>query len=128
MPRTRRVQYPGGVFHLVSRFARDERWLELDGARQAYLDLLEKASRSTDVAILAYCLMSNHVHLVVVQGQASLERFTKSVHTGFAGWVHRSQSRRKALGPVFAGRPRTLLVEQDSYLLELVRTKGDGPA
>ena len=105
MPRTSRVYFPGGVFHLVSRFARDEWWLDRDGAREAYLELLERASRSTDVAVLAYCLMSNHVHLVVVQGQASLERFTKSVHTGFAGWAHRSQSRSKALGPVFAGRP-----------------------
>lgn len=127
MPRTSRVHYPGGIFHLVSRFARDEWWLERDGARQGYLDLLERTSRSTDVAVLAYCLMSNHIHLVVVQGQASLERFTKCVHTGFAGWVHRSQSRRKALGPVFAGRPRSLLVEQDSYLLELVRYVHNNP-
>jgi len=101
--------------------------LERHGARQAYLELLEKASDSTDVAVLAYCLMSNHVHLVVVQGQASLERFTKCVHTGFAGWVHRDQSRRKTLGPVYAGRPRSLLVEQDSYLLELVRYVHNNP-
>jgi REP element-mobilizing transposase RayT len=89
--------------------------------------LLEKASRSTDVAVLAYCLMSNHIHLVVVQGQSSLERFTKSVHTGFASWAHRSQSRSKAPGPVFAGRPRSLLVEQDRYLLELVRYVHNNP-
>jgi REP element-mobilizing transposase RayT len=111
----------------VSRFARDEWWLDRDGAREAYLEFLGKASYSTDVAVLAYCLMSNHVHLVVVQGQASLERFTKCLHTGFASWAHRSQSRKKALGPVFAGRPRSLLVEQDSYLLELIRYVHNNP-
>ncbi|MBN1654711.1 MAG: transposase [Deltaproteobacteria bacterium] len=127
MPRTSRLYFPGGVFHLVSRFARDEWWLDREGARQAYLELLEKASRWTDVMVLAYCLMSNHIHLVVVQGQASLERFSKSVHTGFASWVHRSQSRTKALGAVFAGRPRSVLIEQDSYLLELVRYVHNNP-
>jgi putative transposase len=77
--------------------------------------------------VLAYCLMSNHVHLVVVQGEAPLERFTKSVHTGFASWARRSRRRGKALGAVFAGRPRAVLVEEDGYLLELVRYVHNNP-
>jgi len=66
---------------------------------------------------VAYCLMSNHVHLVVVQGEAPLERLTKSVHTAFASWAQRSHRRGKAMGPVFAGRPRGVLVDKDAHLL-----------
>jgi putative transposase len=127
MSRTARVSLAGGVFHLVSRFARDEWWLDREGARGAYLELLGKAVEGTDVAVLGYCLMSNHVHLVVVQGEASLERFMKSVHTGFARFAQRSRRRNKALGPVFAGRPRSVLVEQDRYLLELIRYVHNNP-
>jgi REP element-mobilizing transposase RayT len=115
------------VFHLVSRFARDERWLDRAGARAAYLELLGAAAEKADVAVIAYCLMSNHVHLVVVQGRVPLERFTKSLHTGFASWAHHSKARGKAQGPVFAGRPRALLVEADAYLLQLVRYVHNNP-
>src|SRR4051794_14948603 len=113
MARTARISLPGGIFHVVSRFARDEWWLDRDGARDAYLALLGKAAAVDDAQVLAYCLMSNHVHLVVRQGTAPLSRLMKSVHTGFATWVHRNRRRSKAQGPVFAGRPRMVLVEQD---------------
>ena len=106
---------------MVSRFARDERWLDRAGARDAYLAQLGKALEKSDAEVLAYCLMSNHVHLVVIQGNTPLSRLMKSVHTGFAGWVRRSVRAKKALGPVFAGRPRMLLVDREEYLLALVR-------
>lgn len=127
MSRQARVSLPGGVFHLVSRFSRDEPWLDREGGREAYLELLGQAAASTDVQVLGYCLMSNHVHLVVVQGEASLERFTKSLHTGFASWAHQRGRGKKAHGPVFAGRPRSVLVQRESYLLELVRYVHNNP-
>jgi putative transposase len=126
MPRTARLDAPGGVFHLVSRFVRDEPLLDEEGARDAYLELLGAAATKADVTVLAYCLMSTHVHLVAVQGQITLERFTKSVHTGFAKWVNGRRG-KKAQGPVFAGRPRTLLVDEDTYLLQLVRYVHNNP-
>jgi REP element-mobilizing transposase RayT len=86
-----------------------------------------KAADADDAQVLAYCLMSNHVHLAVVQGTAPLSRFMKSLHTGFAGWANRNRGRGSALGAVFAGRPRMVLVERDEYLLELVRYIHNNP-
>jgi hypothetical protein len=72
MFRTARLSLPGSV-HLVSRFARDEWWLEKPGARDAYLELLAAAADSSDGQVLAYCLMSNHVRaLGRVQATAPL--------------------------------------------------------
>jgi REP element-mobilizing transposase RayT len=126
MPRSARLHRPGGVFHLVSRFARDEWVLDREGARDAYLAALATAASASDTTVLAYCLMSNHIHLVVVQGRDPLERFTKSLHTGFARWV-RASHRGRAYGPVFAGRPRSTLVDEEEYLLQLVRYVHNNP-
>ena len=82
MPRTARVSLAGGLFHVVSRFARDEWFLDGHGARHAYLEALARAAEPDDARVLAYCLMSSHVHLVLVQGTAPLSRFMKSVNTG----------------------------------------------
>ena len=111
----------------MSRFARDEWWLDRAGARAAYVELLGSAAERSDTEVLAYCLMSNHVHLVLMQGEAPLERFLKSVHTGFAAWARGSWRGHKALGPVFAGRPRSVLVDREAYLLELVRYVHNNP-
>jgi REP element-mobilizing transposase RayT len=126
MPRTARVSLAGGVFHVVSRFTRDEWVLDGQGARHAYLDALAQAAEPDDAQVLGYCLMSNHVHLVLVQGTAPLSRFMKSVHTAFAGFVNRGR-RRTAQGAVFAGRPRMVLVDRDPYLLGLVRYVHNNP-
>lgn len=127
MARTARLHVKGGIFHLISRFARDEYCLDRAGGRDAYLALLAKAAARTDAKILAYCLMSNHVHLVVQQGEQPLARFMKSVHTGFAQWFHRAARRTKAGGAVFAGRARSVLVEADAYLMQLVRYLHNNP-
>lgn len=127
MARRARLNVVGGVFHLVSRFARDEPWLDRPGARDAYLNAIGVALGQSDVQVLAYCLMSNHVHLVVIQGEHSLERFTKSVHVSFARWVRAHRGRSQAPGAVFAERPRTLLVDREQYLPELVRYVHNNP-
>ena len=110
---------------MISRFAGGRWELDKRGARVRYLELVGRAVKRTDARVLAYCLMSNHVHLVVVRGHEPLERLVKPVHTGFAGWVN--ASRRKAQGPVFAGRPRMVLVEEEAYLLQLVRYVHNNP-
>ncbi len=126
MPRTARLSVRGGFFHLISRFARDERHLDKKGGRDVYLALVASAAARTDAKILAYCLMSNHVHLVIEQGEEPLSRFMKSVHTGFARWTHAQTKRTKSQGPVFAERARGILVEK-SRLLELVRYVHNNP-
>ena len=127
MPRTARVSLAGGVFHVVSRFVREEWLLDEDGARHAYLRALEHAAKPDDARVLAYCLMSSHVHLVLVQRTAPLSRFLKSAHTSFAGFVNRGRGSGAAQGPVFASRPRMVLIESNAHLLELVRYVHNNP-
>ena len=68
MPRYARIHVAGGLFHLISRFHDRRFYLDMDGAREKYLELLGKAMTSHDGRIIAYCLMSSHVHPVLQLG------------------------------------------------------------
>ena len=110
---------------MISRFVNRQYHLDDSGGREKYLELLAAAMEKTDAVLLAYCLMSSHVHLVLRAGKEPLERMMKSIHSGYAGWFNRGKKRRQ--GPVFAGRYRAILVEEDAYLLALVRYVHNNP-
>ncbi|MBN2801719.1 MAG: transposase [Deltaproteobacteria bacterium] len=110
---------------MISRFVNCDFLLDSDVMRQKYLSLLGAGVEKTDAVLLGYCLMSSHIHLVVRAGEEPLERMMKSIHSGYAGYVNRVSPKR--IGPVFAGRYKAVLVEEDEYLLELIRYVHNNP-
>jgi hypothetical protein len=60
-----RIHVTSGLFHVISRFHDRRYYLDIEGARQKYLELLGKAADTHDGRIIAYCLMSSHVHFVM---------------------------------------------------------------
>jgi REP element-mobilizing transposase RayT len=66
----------------------------------------------------AFCCMTNHIHLALQVGDISLSRIMQNLSLRYTAWVNR---RRRRTGHVFQGRYKALLVDADSYLLELVR-------
>lgn len=101
MPRSARYNLPGTTYHLISRFV-DRGWFfSANDERQTYLRLLGHALRQTDWRCLAYALMSNHIHLAVVAGEAPMSSWTKTVNSPFALYMNKRHNR---LGPLFAGR------------------------
>ena len=107
MQRLARIHVAGGLFHVISRFHDRRFYLDIDGARQKYLDFLGCAAEQHDCRIIAYCLMSSHVHLVLQLGNDPLSRLTKQIHAPFANWLNRQ---RNGLGTIFADRPKSVLV------------------
>ncbi len=124
MPRSARLYYPGGYFHLISRFYNHQRLMEGAAERLRYLHLHEKIAERSDATVLAWCLMSSHIHLVVRAGEAPLSELMKAVNTGFATWLNRHRGR---IGAVFADRYKSILVEDEPYLLQLVRYVHNNP-
>jgi hypothetical protein len=68
--------------------------------------------------------MSSHIHLVLKAGTEPFERLMKGTNAGFAGWLNRQKSRK---GSIFADRYKSILVEEDAYLFELIRYVHNNP-
>jgi REP-associated tyrosine transposase len=111
MPRFARIHVTGGMIHVISRFHDRRFYLDISGAREKYLELLGKAATTHDCRVIAYCLMSSHVHLVLQLGNDPLGMFTKKIHSPFSTWVNRQ---RKGLGTVLADRPKSVLVHTET--------------
>ena len=89
-----------------------------DTDRQSFLDCSVKASNLTNTEIHGYCLMSNHFHLLVCSRGANLSEFLKQPSGKYTRLVNKRTGRD---GPLFRGRANSILIEDDSQLLQTLR-------
>jgi len=118
MVRPLRIEYPGAVYHITSRGDRREPIAKDDEDRALFLETVGQAVHRFDARVWAYCLMGNHYHLVLHTRKANLSRLMRQIN----GVYTQSFNRRHALsGHLFQGRFKAILVDSDSYLLEVCR-------
>ena len=86
--------------------------------RERFYDLLAEGVRRFGHRIHGFCLMGNHVHLIVQVAEVELSRIMQNVAFRYTRWVNRREGRS---GHLFQGRFQALLVDADAYLLELTR-------
>jgi REP element-mobilizing transposase RayT len=89
-----------------------------DKDRENFLSRIGKLVGNTGTRILAWVLMDNHVHLLLFSGQPGISTFMRRLLTGYALWFNR---RHRRSGHLFQNRYKSILCEEDPYLLELVR-------
>ncbi len=112
MPRKLRVQYPGAIYHLMNRGDRREDIFEDDKDRHRFLETLGQTCDKTGWQVLAYCLMSNHFHLVVETPQPNLVIGMKWL---LGTYTSRFNRRHKEFGHVFSGRYKSLIVDGSGH-------------
>ncbi len=118
MSRVARIVVPGFPHHVTQRGNRHADIFETDGDREAYLRFLKKYCEKRALSVWAYCLMSNHVHLVVVPEKASsLSEGLRDAHTVYAMYFN---SRTQLSGHVWQGRFFSCPLDE-SYLWAAVR-------
>jgi REP element-mobilizing transposase RayT len=108
MPRKLRVEYPGAIYDVMNRGDHRENIFRDDQDRDCFLSTLGEACRKTEWAVLAYCLMPNHFHLVIETPQANLIAGMKWM---LGVYTKRFNIRHKLCGHLFAGRYKALVVE-----------------
>jgi REP element-mobilizing transposase RayT len=118
MARKPRIHYPGAVYHVILRGNAGQPVFFDDRDRFRMYIFLQRAVEKFDCRIHAFCLMTNHIHLVIQTGTTPLSRIMQQISQRYTAWINHRQSRT---GHVFQGRYKALLIDADSYLLELVR-------
>jgi putative transposase len=105
-------------YHVMNRGRRGEKIFAKKEDYLSFIDLLKELDKVFNVKIAAYCLMSNHYHLLVQTPDANLSRSMRHLN---GVYTQRYNKRNSCDGPLFRGRYKSIVVESDSYALELIR-------
>ena len=118
MARPLRLEFPGAVYHVTSRGNRKGSIYQDDRDRREFLVLLGDVCDRNNWCVHAYCLMTNHYHLVIETPEANLSKGMQQLNGMYTQRYNRCHN---GVGHVFQGRYKAILVEKQRYLLELSR-------
>jgi len=118
MPRVARQFSTTGFYHIMMRGINRESIFKKEAAKKRMLNILAEKSKDCHVGIFAYCVMDNHVHLLLKAQPQNLIEVMKKSNGSFAMYYNRTQKRG---GPVFQDRYRSECVEDEVYFWGVLR-------
>lgn len=118
MPRKPREKSETGIYHIMVRGIGQQNIFHEEDDYYKYLETLKKLSVESGVSILGYCLMTNHVHLLLREHDEDISVFMKRLGVSYAYWYNWKYERN---GHVFQDRFKSECVEDDAYLLTVIR-------
>ncbi|MDD5058142.1 MAG: transposase [Sideroxydans sp.] len=118
MSRPLRIEFAGALYHVTSRGdGREDIFLD-DSDRELFLEVLGEVSERFNWTPHAYCLMGNHYHLLLETPDGNLAKGMRQLN---GVYTQRFNRKHKRVGHVFQGRYKAIIVQKQTYLLELAR-------
>jgi putative transposase len=118
MPRAARKKSETGVYHIILRGINRQSIFEDDEDREKFLQTLSHYKEKCEYNIYAYCLMSNHFHLLLKIGKEPLDQIMRRIAGSYVYWYNLKYER---IGNLFHDRFKSEPVESDSYFLAVLR-------
>ena len=118
MARPLRIVYPGAFYHVTSRGNEQKDVFKSRRDREKFLEYLASSTQRYGAVIHAYCLMSNHYHLLLETPAGNLSQIMQHINSAYTTYFN---VKRKRAGHLFQGRYKAILVEADEYATELSR-------
>jgi REP element-mobilizing transposase RayT len=118
MARRRRLFAPGLLYHVIVRGNQRQNTFLADEDYQAYLRRLGRYRDKYSYSVHAYCLMPNHVHLLIETSEHPLAKFMQGLQQSYTQYFNLKYHKT---GHVFQGRYKAIICDKDEYLLELLR-------
>lgn len=118
MARQCREKSSTGIYHIMLRGI-DKREIFLDDKdREKFLSYLSRAKEKSNYTIYGYCLMDNHVHLLLEEGHENIGEIIKRITVGYVQWHNLKYSRT---GHLFQNRYKSQAIEDETYFLTVLR-------
>jgi putative transposase len=118
MARRRRHFFKGAIFHVMFRGNKGQSVFSSDEERCRFCLLMQEGVERFGHRILAFCFMTNHIHLAIQVNEVSLSKICQNLLFRYTVFCNK---RHKTVGHLFQGRFKSVLVDSDRYLKELVR-------
>jgi putative transposase len=118
MPRQPRLDAPGLLQHVMARGIERTKIFRDDKDRKSFLERVALILEETQTQCYAWCLIPNHFHLLVRTGPTPISKVMRRLMTGYAVTFNK---RHKRSGHLFQNRYKSIVCEEDPYLLELIR-------
>ena len=101
MGRPLRIEYPGAFYHVTSRGNEQKDIFKSDKDREQFISYLESAGARYEAVIHAYCLMSNHYHLLLETPSGNLSEIMRHINGAYTNYFN---AKRKRAGHLLQGR------------------------
>jgi len=118
MPRRAREKSESGIYHIMVRGANRQEIFHDDEDNLRFLETLNKIKTTSEIKVYGWCLMGNHVHLLLGEGKEDIAVTMKRIGVSFV-WYY--NQKYKTTGHLFQDRFRSEKVESDEYLLTVIR-------
>lgn len=118
MPRMARQKSESGIYHIMLRGANRQEIFHDDQDRLRFLETLDRYKKEIDLKVYGWCLMDNHVHLLLGEGKEEISVTMKRIGVSFAWYYNWKYT---TIGHLFQGRYKSEKVEKDNSMLLVVR-------
>jgi len=116
MARHLRLSFEDATYHITARGNRKEKIFYSDKDKGIFLNKMKETFEKYSLICYAYCLMDNHYHLFIKTPLANIADGIHYLNASYANWF---RAKNEIVGPVFQGRYKSIIVDEDSYSLIL---------
>ncbi len=116
MTRPLRINFKNAVYHIIARGNRKEKIFYSDEDKKLFQEKMNKTFQKYSLICYAYCLLDNHYHLFLKTPKANLSQGMHYLNASYANYF---SAKYRLSGPLFQGRYKSILVDQDQYALVL---------
>jgi putative transposase len=118
MPRVQRKKSNVGIYHVMMRGINRQSIFEDDEDNKKFIEILSKYRNISRYDIYAFCLMGNHVHILIRENEEDLGQIMRRICGSYVYWFNCKYER---IGPLFQDRYKSEPIEDDVYLLTVLR-------